>query len=51
MTEDGGVVGEISIKITDEEIQYDSELTLTEIVFFLETVKQLIVRQALENNK
>lgn len=43
------VLGEILIRITENRITYDSEYSLSEVVFWLDTVKAMLVRRVIED--
>lgn len=43
------ILGEILIRITDNRITYDSEYSLAEVVFWLDTVKAMLVRRVIED--
>lgn len=51
MTEEtNDVVGEIKIVVTEEDISYDSNLDIANILLFLELTKAIILKQSLEKN-
>lgn len=50
MTEENSLIGTINIQITEDEISYDSELDIANIVFFLDLVKNIILKQSMEKN-
>lgn len=43
-------IGTITVVITEDEISYDSDLDIANIVFFLELTKELILKQSMEKN-
>jgi hypothetical protein len=40
-------IGEIHIYITDNEVKYETEMSLPEIVFWAEAIKQMAIRNVL----
>lgn len=42
-------IGEIRIKITDSNVEYDSELSMPEVIFWLETLKTMVLKKVIEN--
>lgn len=37
----------INIKVTDDSVKYDTNLAIPDVVFWLETVKSMILQEAL----
>lgn len=48
MTEEN-VIGHINIKVTDTDVEYDTELSLPEVVFWLETLKTMVLTKVIED--
>lgn len=44
---DNTSIGEIHIYITDNEVKYETEMTMPEIVFWVEAVKTMAIKQIL----
>lgn len=51
MAEEEQVVGTVTITITDSNVKYDTSFSLPEMVFWLESVKDIAIKQALEPNE
>lgn len=49
MTEEN-VIGHINIKVNESDVEYDSEFSLPEIIFWLETVKSMVIKRVIEDN-
>lgn len=43
-------IGHINIKVTDLNVEYDTEFALPEVVFWLETLKAMILERVLKDN-
>lgn len=44
-------IGSITINITDEAVTWDSEFELPEVIFWLETIKTMVINQILNKEE
>lgn len=47
MTEEKDL-GYINIRVTDSDVQYDTEFSVAEVVFWLETLKSMVLKQVID---
>lgn len=50
MSEETNVIGHISIKITETDVEYDTEFSVPEVVFWLETLKAMVLKKVVDDN-